>query len=57
MKSRPRVLAALNHQEADHLPLDIGGTDPDVGIDTLNPQFTAAGMELGSLKQELGADL
>jgi uroporphyrinogen decarboxylase len=27
MRPRDRVIAALNHQEADHLPLDIGGTD------------------------------
>ena len=27
MRPRDRVLAALNHQESDHLPLDIGGSD------------------------------
>jgi len=27
MKPRERVLAAINHREPDHLPMDIGGTD------------------------------
>lgn len=27
MRYRERILAAINHQEPDHVPLDIGGTD------------------------------
>lgn len=27
LKPRERVLAAINHRESDHLPMDIGGTD------------------------------
>ncbi|MEN8173992.1 MAG: methyltransferase, partial [Chloroflexota bacterium] len=34
MDSRERVLAALNHQEPDHLPVDIGAT-PSSGISAI----------------------
>lgn len=29
MKGRDRVLKALNHEEPDYLPIDIGGLDVD----------------------------
>ena len=65
MNSREHVLKALNHEQADRIPFDLGGTGATgihiaalQEIDILNPvQKSASGIHLFELKREFGQDV
>jgi len=60
MTSRERVLTALEHKEADRVPVDLGAmlSTGIMGIDILNPvQVSAKDMDTKKLKDEFGKEI
>jgi len=70
MNSRERVLLALNHQEPDHIPLDIGGTGlttmhvtayknlrAHLGLPEVKPRIAYMAEQLGAIDDSLADTL
>lgn len=57
MNSRERVEAALNHREADRIPLDFGGSNTSIAVEAYDSLIRHIGLEApATIHRELVAD-